>query len=137
MSPETRPEGPGPKKGPSLRSFFTVSGILLCISPIWYFVVSQYIAVYASTGFLRNRLFEFCMEAIPSNLPPVYENPIPAADVLFFPSGVSCTYTHVVPYVTVVHTDFYGTAVALFPLVVLMAWIAYFVYSRKRRKYAT
>jgi len=116
----------------SLKTTLVVSGLLLFIAPFWYFAYAGYIAIFVFTGYRVNELYYFCTNTVPAKLPPLYES-MPESTTRFFPVGVSCTYTQADPSVTIVHIDYWGTAFALLPALVVVLRICLHVRAKLRR----
>lgn len=94
---------------------------LLLLTIGWYFVFAAKLAVVFATRFTGDRLWEFCVNNVPAGLPPLTESTMPLADSRTFPIEYICTYTQTVPHMSVVHTDYIGTTIAVLPFAILLA----------------
>lgn len=117
----------------SLRRRELLAIPMLAAAVGWYLLLAERVAVFLYTGFTRDRLWEFCVENLPAGLPPVNEGPLPGANSEPVPIKYSCTYTQTDPSVTVTYLDLAGTAIAVLPLVVLLALVAVRIASGQRR----
>lgn len=115
--------------------FLLLAGALLALIPVWFRLVAHHLAVVVYTGGYRaDLLWAYCQDNSPSTLPPNSESNVPIAEIQELPIRYSCTYTQVLPHVTVVHTDLLGTAVALLPLLALVVYVFGHVCASRRSR---